>query len=76
VLDWGGGLILAGFPAVDAMRVRGALASGHATLLKAAAAERTTTASFQPLAPAAAAAAARLKVAFDPRNVLNPGRME
>jgi glycolate oxidase FAD binding subunit len=75
-LDWGGGLILAAFDSVDAARVRGAFAGGHATLIKAPAADRAVTAAFQPLPPVAAAAAARLKAAFDPRGVLNPGRME
>jgi glycolate oxidase FAD binding subunit len=35
VLDWSGGLVLAGYEHVDATRVRGALTAGHATLLKA-----------------------------------------
>jgi glycolate oxidase FAD binding subunit len=76
LLDWGGGLILAAYPKVDAERVRGALTSGHATLLKAPAAERAATAVFQPQPPAVAAAASRLRAAFDPRGILNPGRMD
>ena len=76
LLDWGGGLISAAFQAVDAARVRAAFGAGHATLLKAPAAERAVTAVFQPQPPVAAAAAARLKAAFDPRGVLNPGRMD
>jgi glycolate oxidase FAD binding subunit len=75
LVDWGGGLILAAFDAVDAKRVRGALPAGHATLLKAPAAARATTPVFQPQAPAVAAAAARVRSAFDPRGILNPGRM-
>ena len=75
LVDWGGGLLFAGFEAVDAQRVRGALAAGHATLLKAPPAERAATPVFQPQAPAVAAAAARLRNAFDPRGILNPGRM-
>jgi glycolate oxidase FAD binding subunit len=75
LLDWGGGLILAAYANVDASHVRGAFAVGHATLLKAPAADRIATAVFQPLPGAAAAAAARLKEAFDPRGILNPGRM-
>jgi glycolate oxidase FAD binding subunit len=73
--DWGGGLILAAFDAVDAERVRGALTTGHATLLKAPAEARAATPVFQPQAPAVAAAAARVRSAFDPRGILNPGRM-
>jgi glycolate oxidase FAD binding subunit len=74
--DWGGGLILAAFESVDAARVRGALTGGHATLLKAPAAARAATAVFHPQPPALAAAAARLRSAFDPRGILNPGRMD
>lgn len=76
LLDWGGGLILAAYAAVDAARVRGALTGGHATLLKAPVAERAATAVFQPQPPAVAAVAQRLRGAFDPRGILNPGRMD
>jgi glycolate oxidase FAD binding subunit len=76
LVDWGGGLILAGFDVVDAPRVRGALEAGHATLLKAPAAARASTPVFQPQQPAVAAAAARLRRAFDPRAILSPGRMD
>lgn len=75
LLDWGGGLIWAAFDAVDAARVRTAVGAGHATLIKAPIADRAATAVFQPQPPVAAAAGARLKAAFDPRGVLNPGRM-
>jgi len=75
LLDWGGGLIWAGFDAVDAARVRGAFGAGHATLIKAPVADRAETAVFQPQPRVAAAVAVRLKAAFDPRGVLNPGRM-
>jgi glycolate oxidase FAD binding subunit len=76
LVDWGGGLLLAGFDAVDAARVRGALTTGHATLLKASPAARAATQVFQPQPAAVAAAAARLRNAFDPRGILNPGRMD
>ncbi len=75
LLDWGGGLIWAGFDAVDAPRVRAAFGAGHATLIKAPAADRAVSQVFQPQPRVAAAAAARLKAAFDPRGILNPGRM-
>lgn len=75
LVDWGGGLVLAGFEAVDAQHVRAALPTGHATLLKAPAASRAAVPVFQPQAPAVAAVAARLRAAFDPRGILNPGRM-
>jgi glycolate oxidase FAD binding subunit len=75
LLDWGGGLITAAYSRVDAARVRGAFANGHATLLKAPFEARLATPVFQPQAPAVAAAAERVRNAFDPRGVLNPGRM-
>jgi glycolate oxidase FAD binding subunit len=76
LVDWGGGLLFAGFDVVDAQRVRGAVTAGHATLLKAPPAARAATPVFQPQAPAVAAIAARLRNAFDPRGILNPGRMD
>jgi glycolate oxidase FAD binding subunit len=76
LLDWGGGLIMAAYASVDAARVRGAFADGHATLLKAPAEVRAATPVFQPQPLAVAAAAARLRSAFDPRGILNPGRMD
>jgi glycolate oxidase FAD binding subunit len=69
-------LITAAYASVDAARVRGAFTNGHATLLKAPAEARAATPVFQPQPPAVAAAAARLRSAFDPRGVLNPGRMD
>jgi glycolate oxidase FAD binding subunit len=76
LLDWGGGLIWLGEPEVRAGRVRAALGEGsHATLVKCPAAARATGAVFHPLPAAVAALNARLKAAFDPRGLLNPGRM-
>jgi glycolate oxidase FAD binding subunit len=75
LLDWGGGLILAAYETVDAARVRGAFTHGHALLLKAPPSARAAAAVFQPQPPAVAAVAARLRQAFDPRGILNPGRM-
>jgi glycolate oxidase FAD binding subunit len=76
LLDWAGGLIWAAYSGVDAARVRGALTSGHATLLKAPAADRAASAVFQPQAPGIAAISSRLRAAFDPRGIFNPGRMD
>jgi len=75
LLDWGGGLITAAYESADAARVRGAFTGGHATLLKAPLEARAALPVFQPLAPAVAAAAERVRYAFDPRGILNPGRM-
>ncbi len=75
--DWGGGLVwlaLQGLCTVDglAAHVRGALPSGHATLMRAPAEIRAATAVFQPRAPALAALEGRVKTAFDPLGVLSP----
>ncbi|HTW37789.1 MAG TPA: FAD-binding protein [Steroidobacteraceae bacterium] len=75
VLDWGGGLIWMGCAQADAARVRGALASGHALLVKAPPAVRAAIPVFQPLSAPLTAVMARLKTVFDPAARLNPGRM-
>jgi glycolate oxidase FAD binding subunit len=48
---------------------------GHATLVRASPGDRTASPVFQPQPPALAALSARLKEQFDPKNILNPGRM-
>ncbi|WP_454918930.1 glycolate oxidase subunit GlcE [Xanthobacter sediminis] len=77
--DWAGGLVWLALPGADAAadKVRAALAphGGHATLIRASAAERTRAAVFQPLDGALAALTQRVKASFDPGGVLNPGRM-
>ena len=78
--DWGGGLVwLALTPAADAHQgaVRRAVAGagGHATLVRAPAEVRARVPVFQPQPGPLAALSARLKESFDPRRVLNPGRM-
>ena len=77
--DWGGGLIwLALPPAADAHagRVRAAIAGGgHATLVRAPDAVRAAVPVFQPQPEPLAALSRRVKEAFDPHGVLNPGRM-
>jgi glycolate oxidase FAD binding subunit len=78
--DWGGGLLwLAIAPRRDAGAsvVRGAIGEGggHATLIRADVAIRNSLAVFQPQPPALAALTARIKDAFDPEGILNPGRM-
>ena len=77
--DWGGGLIWLALPPRTmrgAAAIRAALAGGgHATLIRAPRALRAAVAVFQPQAPALAALTARVKASFDPRRILNPGRM-
>lgn len=82
--DWAGGLIWLligdGGPADDAgsAAIRAALADesgGHATLMRASAATRASVPVFQPQEPALAALAKRVKAQFDPKGILNPGRM-
>ncbi|MEP9349739.1 glycolate oxidase subunit GlcE [Xanthobacter sp. KR7-225] len=77
--DWAGGLVWACLPGAEshADAVRAALApfGGHATLIRAEAAERARVPVFQPQAPTLAALSGRVKESFDPARVLNPGRM-
>jgi len=48
---------------------------GHATLVRAPAAMRAAVDVFEPQSPAVAAVSKRVKESFDPKGVLNPGRM-
>jgi glycolate oxidase FAD binding subunit len=76
--DWGGGLIWLALPATGdagAARIRGALAQGHATLMRAPLPLRAAVDVFQPQEPALATLARRVKESFDPAGRLNPGRM-
>ncbi|TPM93579.1 FAD-binding protein [Mesorhizobium sp. B2-1-3A] len=78
--DWQGGLVWLRMEEGDpeAALLRGLLrkhGGGHATLVRAAPAHRAALPVFEPQAPALAALSQRLKQEFDPRNLLNPGRM-
>jgi glycolate oxidase FAD binding subunit len=77
--DWGGGLIwLALDRREDAGHeiIRGALKDGgHATLIRAADAVRANTPVFHLQPGPLAEITKRTKTAFDPKGVLNPGRM-
>ncbi len=78
VLDWAGGLIWLDVPPTEdaaAAVIRGAMRSGHATLIRAPEGVRAAVDVFQPQAPALAALSARVKDSFDPRRLFNPGRM-
>ena len=76
--DWAGGLIWIELPDpldAGASIIRGAMPSGHAMLFRASEATRATVDVFQPQVVALAALSARVKAAFDPQHLLNPGRM-
>ena len=78
VLDWAGGLIWLDVPPTEdaaAAVIRGAMRSGHATLIRAPEGVRAAVDVFHPQAPALAALSARVKDSFDPRQLFNPGRM-
>jgi glycolate oxidase FAD binding subunit len=83
-LDWGGGLLwLAvagaedGGAAVIRSAIRGAddQGTGHATVIRGSVALRRAIPVFEPQAPALAALCARIREGFDPRRILNRGRM-
>jgi glycolate oxidase FAD binding subunit len=80
-LDWGGGLIWLALPAHPgegdggAAFLRGLVKNGHATLIRAPERVRTAVPVFQPMPPALAALARRLKASFDPHAVFNPSRL-
>lgn len=78
--DWAGGLIWLEIPELSdaaATEIRHVLSEipGHATLVKAPRELRALVDVFQPPEPYVAALTKRLKQAFDPNGVLNPGRM-
>jgi glycolate oxidase FAD binding subunit len=78
--DWAGGLIWVAMPSAaepDAAAIRGATAAlgGHATLVRAPTAVRAAMDVFAPEEPALHALTKRVKESFDPKAVLNPGRM-
>ena len=79
--DWSGGLIWLALPATEgasAAIIRAALArhgGGHATLMRAPDALRLSVPVFEPQDAALAALSSRVKQSFDPRRILNPGKM-
>ena len=78
--DWAGGLIWLAIASRDDAAhetVRAAIGEkgGHATLIRATEDIRARVPVFQPEPAPLAALTMRLKEAFDPRRVLNPGRM-
>ena len=77
--DWGGGLVWLAVTGAGRWRRRRRSAArsrgGHATLIRAPDALRTAVPPFQPQAAPLAALSARVKDEFDPRRILNRGRM-
>jgi glycolate oxidase FAD binding subunit len=83
-LDWGGGLLWVAVAGADdggAAGIRAAIrgadgrGSGHATLITGSPELRRVVPVFEPQPRALAMLAARVKESFDPRRILNPGRM-
>ncbi|MDP3693401.1 FAD-binding protein [Bradyrhizobium sp.] len=80
VYDWGGGLIWAALPPKpDAqaalLRARVNAAGGHATLIRAPEQVRRNIDVFHPQQEGLAALGERVRHSFDPRSILNRGRM-
>ncbi|MDR6771574.1 FAD-binding protein [Azospirillum sp. BE72] len=76
VYDWGGGLVWLAAPPDSGATIRAAIsAGGHATLVRAPEAVRAATDVFQPLPEPLMALSRRVKESFDPKCILNPGRM-
>ena len=76
LIEWGGALrwLMSGTES-DIVREVAAGAGGHATLFRADPDRRNRDGVFHPLAPAALTIHQRLKAAFDPQGLFNPGRM-
>jgi glycolate oxidase FAD binding subunit len=82
--DWGGGLLWLSLDPEEAGPDAGAgivrpvvkSAGGHATLIVASEAIRASVPVFEPVSAGLARLTARVKSGFDPRGVLNPGRMQ
>jgi glycolate oxidase FAD binding subunit len=80
LFDWGGGLVWLAVPGggdggAAVIRKAVAASGGHATLLRAPDALRAAVPVFEPQPPALAALTRRVKDGFDPKRILNRGRM-
>ena len=78
--DWAGGLVWIAVPpsgdaGAAAVRRAASKTGGHATLIRAPAAVRAAVEVFEPQGGALAGVSKRVKESFDPKGVLNPGRM-
>ena len=76
-MDWGGGLLWIAGPASEAAHdaVKRAAGAGTFSLMRAPEALRAAVDVVPREAPGLARIAARVKAAFDPKGILNPGRM-
>jgi glycolate oxidase FAD binding subunit len=80
IYDWGGGLIWAALPPksdahASAVRERTNAVGGHATLIRAAEDIRRGVDVFHPQAAGIAALSERVRASFDPKTILNRGRL-
>jgi len=80
IYDWGGGLIWAALPPkldahAPAVRRHANAVGGHATLIRAAEDARRSVDVFHPQAPGIAALSERVRASFDPKSILNRGRL-
>lgn len=77
--DWAGGLLWLGLPGDEKtatqLRTITSRFGGHATLMRASREARERLEVFEPESPVRAALTRSVKAAFDPKRVLNPGRM-
>jgi glycolate oxidase FAD binding subunit len=80
IYDWGGGLIWAALPpSADAratmLRLRVGAVGGHAALIRATEPVRRAVDVFHPQDSGLAALGERVRQSFDPKNILNRGRL-
>lgn len=77
IADWAGGLLWLDGTGLSAERIRAiaAHAGGHAVILSASAATRRDAGVFPPESQVRAALTKKVKDAFDPLALFNPGRM-
>ncbi|MDE2602342.1 MAG: FAD-binding protein [Bradyrhizobium sp.] len=80
IYDWGGGLIWAALPPqpdarATLVRQRVDAAGGHATLLRAPEDVRRNVDVFHPQQAGLAALGERVRLSFDPKHILNRGRI-
>ena len=80
IYDWGGGLIWAALPPkpdaqAGLVRQRVDAVGGHATLIRASEQVRHDVDVFHPQQSGLAALGERVRHSFDPKNILNRGRL-